>query len=98
LINRGDAEDIEIETVSVNDVVFFSMISYGHSIKPELLDFDVIYNVGLIRVIRDIYSDLAQDAEYFENSDLHNCVYNSLLREIGHIDPQLILSTIGDDY
>lgn len=94
LINRGDDVDIEIETISVTDTVFFAMISYGHTVKPSALDFDEIYNIGLKRAIKDIYSDLAQGASYFETSDLHNAVYESLIRELGHINPETILASL----
>ena len=74
------------------------MISFGHGIKPEALAFDEIYNVGLVQVIKDIYTDLAQDAKYFESSDLHNAVYEALREEIGDVDPQQILTSLkGDD-
>ena len=97
-LNSGDEVDFDIETISVNDTVFFSMISFGHGIKTEALSFDEIYNIGLVQVIKDIYNDLAQDAKYFESSDLHNAVYEALYEEIGDVDPQQILSSLkGDD-
>ena len=97
-LNSGDGVDFDIETISVNDTVFFAMISFGHGIKPEALAFDEIYNVGLVQVIKDIYTDLAQDAKYFESSDLHNAVHEALREEIGDVDPQQILTSLkGDD-
>jgi hypothetical protein len=96
-LNSGDAVDFDIETVSVNDTVFFAMISFGHGIKPEALAFDEIYNIGLVQVIKDIYNDLAQDAKYFESSDLHNAVYEALVEEIGDVDPMQILQSLKGD-
>lgn len=94
LMNRGDDLDIELETISVNDTVFFAMIAYGHSVNPAALNFDEIYNIGLSRAIKDIYSDLAQGATYFESSELHSAIYESLITEIGHIDPETILASL----
>lgn len=98
LINTGTPDDIDLETLSVNDTVYFGLIAYGHSIKPDALDFDQIYNIGLINVIKDIYTDLAQNASYFDNSDLHNCVYEALLTEIGNVDPDVILENLRGEF
>lgn len=94
LLNTGSDVDLDIQTVSVNDTVFFSMISFGHSLKPEALDFDQIYNIGLVQVIRDIYTDLSQEQYHFESSDLHSTVYDALLAEVGDQDPHQILASL----
>jgi len=97
LLNTGNDVDLDIETVSVNDTVYFALISYGHGIKPSALSFDEIYNIGLVNVIRDIYQDLAQGAKYFESSDLHITVYEALLAEVGDLDPHHILASLKGD-
>ena len=97
LLNTGDDINLDIETISVNDVVFFGLISYGHTLKPEALNFDEVYNVGLTNVIRDIYKDLAQGAKYFESSDLHVAVYEALLAEVGDLDPHHILASLDGE-
>ena len=94
LYNTGSPDDMQIETISVNDTVYFSLISYGHTLDPAGLDFDIIYNKGLVGVIKDIYTDLAQNADYFESSDLHSCVYDSILAEIGHVDAAQVLESL----
>lgn len=96
LINRGDDLDIQLETISVNETVFFSLISYGHAISPGALDFDEIYNTGLVKVISDIYTDLSQQKNYFESSELHSCIYDALLSEIGHVEPNVVLRNIQE--
>ena len=98
LLNTGTKDDIEIETISVNDTVFFALVSYGHSIDPGALDFDQIYNIGLVNVIKDIYTDLAQQADYFESNELHSCVYDALLREIGHVDAEEMLASLRGEF
>jgi hypothetical protein len=94
LINRGNEKDILLETISVNETLFFGLIDYGHSIKPDALDFDIIYNTGLVKVIEDIYFDLRDGEHHFEVSELHDSVYQSIRQEIGDIEPDLILSSI----
>ena len=96
LINRGDDKDILLETVSVNETVFFGLIDYGHSVKPDALDFDIIYNIGLVKIIEDIYFDLKSDLNHFEVSELHDCVYKAIQLEIGDIDPDVILDSINN--
>jgi hypothetical protein len=94
LINRGNEKDILLETISVNETMFFSLLDYGHSIKPEALDFDLIYNTGLVKVIEDIYFDIKEGQNHFEVSEVHDCVYQAIRQEIGDIEPDLILSSI----
>lgn len=96
LINRGDVKDILLETVSVNETVFFGLLDYGHSVKPDALDFDVIYNIGLVKIIEDIYFDLKSGQNHFEISELHDCVYKAIQLEIGDIDPDVILDSINN--
>lgn len=97
LLNTGTEINLDLQTVSVNDTVFFGLISFGHTLKPEALNFDQIYNIGLVQVIRDIYTDLSQDQTYFESSELHNTVYQALLQEIGEQDPHQILASLTGD-
>ena len=52
LLNTGDDINLDIETISVNDVVWTNKLR--HTLKPEALNFDEVYNVGLVQVIRDI--------------------------------------------
>ncbi len=94
LINRGNEKDILLETISVNETLFFGLIDYGHSIKPEALDMDIVYNAGLVKVIEDIYFDLRNGENHFEVSELHDAVYQAILLEIGDIDPAVILNSI----
>ena len=91
LINRGSVEDILIETISVNEAVFFGLIDYGLTVTPGALDFDAIYNAGLIKVIEDVCLDLKNNVDHFEVSELHATVYKALKDEIGDFDPNLIL-------
>lgn len=94
LINRGNEKDILLETISVNETLFFGLIDYGHNVKPDMLDFDQIYNAGLVKVIEDIYFDIKSGETHFEVSELHDAVYQAIKLEIGDIDPDLILNTI----
>ena len=96
LINRGDDKDILLETISGNETLFFGLLDYGHSIKPGCLDFDIIYNTGLVKVIEDIYFDLKADANHYEVSELHECVYQAIRQEIGDIEPDVILNSINN--
>jgi hypothetical protein len=59
-----------------------------------MLDFDQIYNAGLVKVIEDIYFDIKSGETHFEVSELHDAVYQAIKLEIGDIDPDLILNTI----
>jgi len=96
LINRGDAKDILLETISVNETLFFGLLDYGHSIKPGCLDFDTIYNAGLVKVIEDVYFDIKADQNHFEVSELHDSVYQAIRQEIGDIEPDVILNSINN--
>ena len=96
LINRGDAKDILLETISVNETLFFGLLDYGHGIEPGCLDLDVIYNAGLVKVIEDVYFDIKADQNHFEVSELHDSVYQAIRQEIGDIEPDVILNSINN--
>jgi hypothetical protein len=96
LINRGSEKDIILETISVNETLFFGLLDYGHGIKPGCLDFDTIYNAGLVKVIEDVYFDIKADQNHFEVSELHDSVYQAIRQEIGDIEPDVILNSINN--
>jgi len=97
LYNKGTDNDIQIETISVNETMFFNLLDFGHSIDPGCVDFDKIYNTGLVTTIREIYSDIRNGIALYESSEFHVCVYDALYNEIGDIDPDEILSNLSGE-
>lgn len=91
LKNLGTADDIDLQTESINDTVYFNMLAYGHNVDSAALDMDIIYNKGLVKVIEDIYTDLKAGNENFQHSDLHVVVYDAIQDICGHLDPDEIL-------
>jgi hypothetical protein len=94
LENVGDNQSINLQTVKVNDTLFFNLLSFGHSHEHTITDFNELYIVGLERVVYDIYSDIKDSHYGYEDSDLHLVVYDALLDAIGDVDPDQVLALL----
>lgn len=95
--NVGDYDNIELETISINETVYFNILQYGRIDKPDMLDLDKLYSYGFTKVIKEIYQDLAEGKEYFKQHELHNVVYEALCKILPNVDPQLILNEMCND-
>lgn len=94
LRNLGDESNIDLETTSVSDSMFFNLVNYGRTTKPSELDFNILFSTGLKSVIIDIYRDLKNNVNHYENSAVHEAVYNALEKIVKNADPNQILANL----
>ena len=96
LKNVGDESFINLETVKVNNTMYFNLLSMGHAYHEDVSDFSDLYILGLEKVVYDIYTDLKAGQDGYEDSDLHLVIYDALLDAIGNVDPDQVLALLGD--
>jgi len=96
LKNVGDKSFINLQTVKVNNTAFFNLLSIGHMYHENVTDFNELYILGLEKVVYDIYADIKEGQDGYEDSDLHLVIYDALLDAIGNVDPDQVLALLGD--
>ena len=94
LKNLGDAANIDLETTSVSDSMFFNLVNYGRAANSTELDFNKLFSIGLKSVIIDIYRDLKNNVNHYENSAVHEAVFKALKKVVGDADPNQILANL----
>jgi uncharacterized protein (DUF433 family) len=96
--NAGTETDVTLETIKVSDTVFFNLISYGRAIAPHVENFDQLYRLGLVEVVKDLYQALKDNKlhEVAEPNGLHSVVYDALYRILGDVNPDQVLNIFKD--
>jgi hypothetical protein len=94
LRNVGDEQSINLETVRVNNTMYFNLLRYGHAQDPTAIQFSKLYVLGLEKVLSDIYTDIKNECNNYQNSKLHLIVHHALLEVIGIVDPDQMLALL----
>lgn len=99
-IDTEDNGDIAVETSGLSDWVYLTIVTYGRMLMPEETRFRTIYAYGMESIMVDILTDLKQHKKDFENSVIHNLVYESFVDAFGPIkqeDIDMLLGTLHQD-
>jgi hypothetical protein len=70
-------EEFSLNTVSVSDHLFISIIIHARTFYPELDDIDKLYTDGLYLILAECVQDVSDGQEYFKHSDLHRLVFQA---------------------
>jgi len=78
-----DRQDIKIEAVQISDTFFIKVIQFGKIFLPECNDFSKLFDKGFIKLAVEVYDDITQGIDTFEESELHMVVYKAIDGAIG---------------
>ena len=76
--NTATTDDLDVEATAITDRIYFMIISYGRSLIPDCDSIDDLFRYGLELIIVDCLEDLEKGDRGFENSEIHNIVFNAL--------------------
>lgn len=98
LKNTGDSQDIQLETVSISDKIFLKLIQYGRIFYPECTNLDLLYDKGFRVCSIEIFEDLVNNNNNFENSEIHSEIYDAYINCLGNdINSQLLLNLLKEN-
>ena len=81
--NSLDRQDIKIETVQISDTFFIKVVQFGKIFLPESNNFNELFDKGFIKLAVEVYDDITQGIDTFEESELHEVVYKAVDGAIG---------------
>jgi len=81
--NSIDRQDVKIETVQISDTFFIKVIQFGKIFLPESNNFNELFDKGFIKLAVEVYDDITQGIDTFEESELHVVVYKAIDGAIG---------------
>ena len=81
--NSLDRQDIKIETVQISDTFFIKVVQFGKIFLPESNNFNELFDKGFIKLAVEVYDDITQGIDTFEESELHVVVYKAVDGAIG---------------
>ena len=97
LNNAGDAQDVQLETISISDTIFLKLIQFGRIYNPECTDIDFLFDQGFKVASIEVFEDLVAGHSNFENSELHSQVYNAYKRCLGNtIEDHIMLNLLKE--
>ena len=78
-----DRQNINLETIQVSDTFFTKVVQFGKIFLPESNDFSQLFDKGFIQLATEVYGDLCEGSNTFEESDVHVVVYKALDHAVG---------------
>ncbi len=98
IVNDGDAQDIQLRTTAISDTMFLKLISFGRIFSPNVENIDELYNIGFKQVAIECYTDLVEGNLDFENSELHDIVFQAFDKCLENTArPEVILELLQED-
>ena len=82
--NSSDRQDIKIEAVQISDTFFIKVVQFGKIFLPECNDFSKLFDKGFIKLAVEVYDDLSQGMDVFEESELHVVVHKAIDGALGN--------------
>ena len=98
IVNDGDAQDIQLRTTAISDIMFLKLIAFGRIYSPKVDNIDDLYNIGFKQVAIECYTDLVEGNLDFENSELHDIVFQAFDKCLENTArPEVILELLKED-
>ena len=98
IVNDGDAQDIQLRTTAISDIMFLKLIAFGRIFSPNVDNIDDLYNIGFKQVAIECYTDLVEGNLDFENSELHDIVFQAFDKCLENTArPEVILELLKED-
>lgn len=98
IVNDGDAQDIQLRTTAISDIMFLKLIAFGRIFSPKVDNIDDLYNIGFKQVAIECYTDLVEGNLDFENSELHDIVFQAFDKCLENTArPEVILELLKED-
>ena len=91
-------QDIQLRTTAISDTMFLKLISFGRIFSPNVENIDELYNIGFKQVAIECYTDLVEGNLDFENSELHDIVFQAFDKCLENTArPEVILELLQED-
>lgn len=78
-----DRQNINLETIQISDTFFIKVIQFGKIFLPDSNNFSKLFDKGFIKLATEVYGDLVEGSNTFEESDVHVVVYKAIDDAIG---------------
>lgn len=72
----SEEDEFNLNTVSISDHVYISVITHARNFYPDVNDIDKLYTDGLYLILAECVVELSQGQEFFRHSDLHQIVFD----------------------
>lgn len=86
----SEEEEFNLNTVSISDHVYISVITHARNFYPEVNDIDKLYIDGLYLILAECVMELSQGHEFFRHSELHDIVFRGFQKAF----PQDIMESL----
>tara|TARA_X000000950_G_scaffold272835_1_gene355921 strand:+ start:1988 stop:2497 length:510 start_codon:yes stop_codon:yes gene_type:complete len=81
--SSNDRQNINLETIQISDIFFIKTVQYGKVFLPDSNNFNTLFDTGFIKLATEVYGDLVEGSNTFEESDLHVVIYKAIDNAIG---------------
>jgi hypothetical protein len=81
--SSDDRQNINLETIQISDTFFIKVVQFGKIFLPDSNDFSKLFDKGFIKLATEVYGDLSEGSNTFEESDVHVVVYKAIDDAIG---------------